>query len=117
MENPMIIKAVSCAALLAVLSLPSLSADLVGPDITVRYADLDLDRAPGAARLLKRIEAAAARVCARLDHGDLASRAHAQACRREVSADAVYKVNHPMLLAAYDASRGVVAEKLAKAEK
>jgi UrcA family protein len=116
-ENPMNTKAILCTALLAALSLPSLSADLVGPDITVRYADLDIDVAPGAAQLLKRIEAAAGRVCARLDHGDLASVSHAQQCRRQVTAAAVSKVNHPMLQAAYDAKRGVVTGTVASAGK
>lgn len=104
------------ATLLAVLSLPTLASELVGPDITVNYADLAIDEAAGATQLLKRIEAAAGRVCARLDHGDLASRANAADCRRQVTAAAVNKVNHPMLLAVYDAKRGAT-ETVATANK
>jgi UrcA family protein len=115
-ETPMNTKALFATALLAALSLPSLATDLTGPDITVNYADLAIDEAPGATQLLKRIEAAAGRLCARLDHGDLASRSNARDCRRQVTAAAVYKVNHPMLLAVYDAQRGAT-ETVANANK
>jgi UrcA family protein len=88
-------------ATLVGLSAPANADVLVGPDITVRYENRNLNTEQGASRLLKRIEAAAATVCARLDHGSLASRRNALNCGRKLTADAVGKVNHPMLLAVY----------------
>jgi UrcA family protein len=98
--------AIACATLMISLTAPSHAGEMLGPDITVRYADLAIDTEPGASKLLRRIEWAAQRVCARLDHGTLASRANAKACRQELAAAAVQKVNHPMLQAVYDSARG-----------
>jgi UrcA family protein len=98
--------AIACAALMVSLTPPLHAGEMVGPDITVPYADLAVDSEQGASKLLQRIEWAAQRVCARLDHGTLASRANAKACRQTVAAAAVQKVNHPMLQAVYDSARG-----------
>ena len=70
---------------------------VTGRDITVRYADLDAGTVDGATLLLKRIEAASGRVCASLDHGDLASRSRREACERKLTAAAVTRVNSPVL--------------------
>jgi UrcA family protein len=99
--------AIFCAALAAGLGGPANATDLVGPDITVRYGDLAIDTEQGASTLLKRIEGAADRVCARLDHGSLVSRRSAETCSRKVAAAAVNQVNHPMLLAVFNSARGV----------
>ncbi len=99
--------AILCATLAVGLAGPANAAEQVGPDIAVRYADLAIDTEQGATKLLKRIEGAAGRVCARLDHGTLVSRSNAQACGRKVTAAAVSKMNHPMLLAVYNSARGV----------
>jgi UrcA family protein len=98
--------AIAGATVLMALTAPSQAGEVLGPDITVPYADLAIDTEPGASKLLRRIEWAAQRVCARLDHGTLASRANARACRQELAAAAVLKVNHPMLQAVYDSARG-----------
>jgi UrcA family protein len=83
------------------------AAVLVGPDITVRFGDLPIETEQGATKLLQRIERAAQRVCAPVDHGTLDSRANAKACRQGVTAAAVSKVNHPMLHAAYNVANCV----------
>jgi len=98
--------AIMCAALAVGLAGPVNATDLVGPDITVRYGDLALDTQQGASTLLKRIEGAAGRVCARLDRGSLVSHKVVKTCNREVTAAAVNKVNHPMLLAVHKSVRG-----------
>jgi UrcA family protein len=108
--------AMICATFIAGLSAPANSTDLVGPDITVRYENPAIETEQGATQLLKRIEAAAGRVCARLDHGTLASRKNVQTCSRKLTADAVSKVNHPMLLAAYE-SNGRVTPPVASLTK
>jgi len=108
--------AIFCATLAVGLSAPANATDLTGPDITLRYENLAIDSEQGASLLLKRIEVAAGRVCARLDHGSLASRRNAQACSRKLTADAVSKVSHPMLLAVYN-SKGQVAPPVASLTK
>jgi UrcA family protein len=108
--------AILCATLAAGLSVPTRAADLVNPDISVRYDSVAIESEQGAVQLLKRIEGAAGRVCARLDHGNLASRGKAQACSRKLTADAVSKVNHPMLVAVYN-SAGRVAPAVASLTK
>ena len=90
------------AVVAAALATPAMTGNAVGPDVTVRYADLDVDSAQGAAMLLKRIERAAGHICAALDHGDLASRANRDSCSNKLTADTVAKVNRPALAAAYE---------------
>jgi UrcA family protein len=97
--------AILCSAFAMGSTATTHATDLVGPDVTVHYRDLAIGTEQGASRLLKRIEWAASRVCARLDHGSLPSRANMNACREKLSAAAVSKVNHPMLLAVYNSSR------------
>jgi UrcA family protein len=104
------------SATLSAVSASSHASDLTGPDIAVRYENLAIDTEQGASQLLKRIENAAARVCARLDHGTLASRKNVQGCIQKLTADAVSKVNHPMLLAAYN-SNGQIAPPIARLTK
>jgi UrcA family protein len=99
--------ATACAALVLGLAAPLHAGEVTGPDVTVRYGDLAIDTEPGARKLLQRIESAAQRICAPLDHGDLASRANEMRCRAELTAAAVDKVKHPMLQAAFDAARGI----------
>jgi UrcA family protein len=105
-QNSLSSLAIACATLMTALTPPLHAGEIVGPDITVRYADLAIESEQGASRLLQRIEWAAQRVCARLDHGTLASRTNAKACRQTVAAAAVQKVNHPMLQAVYDSAKG-----------
>ena len=85
------------------------AADFVGPDVAVSYEVRSAATEQGATQILQRIEGAAQRVCARLDHGTLVSRTNAKACRQEVTAAAVSKVNHPMVQAAHDLAKGLKA--------
>jgi UrcA family protein len=91
--------AIAAAAL--VLAVPAPAASLAGPDVNVRYTDLDIDTVDGATELLNRIKAAADRVCAPLDHGDIASRANRGKCHLKLTAAAVSKVDHPVLASVY----------------
>jgi UrcA family protein len=93
------------AALAIGAAAPAHAQDLTGRDIAVRYEKHALDTERGAARLLIRIEGAARRVCEPLDHGDLASRDNAKDCVAQATAAAVYRVNHPMLVAAYNSTQ------------
>ena len=96
----------SCGALLAIaaaalVATPTLAGSLTGPDVSVPYSDLDIDTVDGATQLLTRIKVAADRVCAPLDHGDLASRAKHDQCHVKLTGAAVAKVDHPVLAAVY----------------
>ncbi|MEO8306660.1 MAG: UrcA family protein [Pseudomonadota bacterium] len=75
----------------------STAGNMTGPDVTVRYSDLDIDTESGATALLKRIKVAAGSVCASLNHGDIASRANVDKCNAQLTDAAVTKVNHPVL--------------------
>lgn len=81
------------------------AGDITGRDITVRYADLDAGTVAGATLLLQRIEVASGRVCAPLDHGDLASRRLRAACELKLTAAAVTRVDSPVLASVYQSAR------------
>ena len=76
------------------------------PQKTVKYTDLTVSSAQGAASLYNRIRIASEEVCSPLDHGDLASKMHMKACVHKSIADAVGQVNQPALTAVYNARNG-----------
>lgn len=86
-------------ALLAAAQAPAFAGGVVGPDVAVRYHDLDLNTVEGATVMLQRIKAAAARVCAPLYHGTLASMVKRDACQNQLVGETVAKVNRPALAA------------------
>jgi UrcA family protein len=95
------------AAIFGALSLSgsvmSIAADASAPpQVIVKYEDLNLSNARGAAALFQRISAAAATVCRPQEDASLASVSRVQSCRRKAIADAVSKVGHAELFAVYD---------------
>jgi UrcA family protein len=84
---------------------PSFAGSSVGPDVAVRYSDLDLTTVEGATVMLQRINAAAKRVCAPLYHGTLGSMVKRDTCRNQLIAETVAKMNRPALAAVYVSSR------------
>jgi UrcA family protein len=72
------------------------------PQITVKFADLNVSNAKGAAALYARIQRAARQVCPHLDARDLGSRGPMDACVTKAIADAVAKVGEPALFDAYN---------------
>jgi UrcA family protein len=85
----------------ATIAAPTLAGGLTGPDVVVRYSDLNLDSVDGATALLKRIKVAADSVCSPLNHGDIASRANVDRCNAKLTDAAVTKVNHPVVASVY----------------
>jgi UrcA family protein len=77
------------------------------PQVTVSYRDLAVSTPQGATMLYRRIRFAADEVCSPLDHGDLSSRAHKNACIDQATAEAVMRVGEPQLLSVYDSKRSV----------
>ena len=65
--------------------------------ITVRYADLDLDREAGVATLYQRIRGAAKRVCAEHAGERLVSKQAYAACLEGAVMGAVARIGRPML--------------------
>ena len=79
------------------------AAETDPPQITVKYADLNVAIPQGAAALYARIQWAARQVCLPLDGRDLGSKARMGACVHKAIGDAVAKVGQPALLDAYNA--------------
>jgi UrcA family protein len=78
-------------------------AQSVGPDVHVRYADLDITTAAGAEKLYERIQQAAALVCPQADARWLAQYVTVVRCRNTVVAHAVQSLSNPQLTAVYAA--------------
>lgn len=68
---------------------------------TVRYADLDLASADGAATLYRRIENAARRVCTTGGRLDLQAAQGRRACQQAAIDRAVATIGHPQLAAVH----------------
>jgi len=106
-KHPVSLVVTALLAAAATLSIAStaVAAGITGRDVSVTYSAVDAGRVDGAILLLRRIEAASARVCAPLDHGDLASRSRRLACERQLTADAVTRVGSPVLADVYRSAR------------
>jgi len=82
---------------------PSMAvAEARAPAVALRHADLDLRDEADAREMLRRIHAAALRVCAASETSHAAI-LQAQACRREAAASGVSRLNAPAVTAAYKA--------------
>lgn len=82
------------------------ASELQGPDVVVRYGDLDLSTRAGAETLYSRIQLAAAQVCRGSDSFDLIMRAAAVRCQNALVAHAVANVPSPQLAAVYESHHG-----------
>jgi UrcA family protein len=94
-------------AIFSALALGSAAASVAAgdsaPQVVVKFGDLNLSNAQGAAELYNRIAAAGKEVCRSLDSRDLATRARLDACVHKAIADAVTMVDRPELFAIYNA--------------
>ncbi len=95
--------------MLGATAMPLAAAQVIGPDVTVRYADLDITTQAGAEKLYERIGQAAVRVCPVGDLRPLPEFEAAMHCRDEVVAQAVSRVRSAQLAAIFAARahRGV----------
>jgi UrcA family protein len=94
------LRRVTLAALVCVLGTAPTWAGPSGPSITVSFRDLDLSSIEGATALYHRIQAAAKQVCGR-PGPDLLEQGLWRSCYRNATADAVGKVNSPLLTAVH----------------
>jgi UrcA family protein len=83
------------------------AADLLGPDVAVRYGDLNLSTTTGAETLYARIQRAAAQVCRPSDSAQLTMHAGYLRCQNELVARTVANVRSPQLAAVYESHRSV----------
>jgi UrcA family protein len=104
------------AAFALAIATPALAGSATGPDVVVRYSDLNLDSVDGATTLLKRIKVAANNVCAPLNHGDIASRANVGRCNAKLTDAAVTKINHPVVASVYKSAHRNTSSVTALAE-
>jgi UrcA family protein len=83
------------------LGMAAVQASAQMPDVTVRFADLDLNTAQGASALYTRIRHAAEEVCPGAESLSVPLRMAALSCRNKVVAHAVASVGSPQLAAVY----------------
>lgn len=79
------------------------------PHVTVKFADLNVSTAHGAAVLYGRIQYAAEEVCMRMYISTEAYKHFKNACLQKVIGDAVVKVDRPALSAVFESRFGVSA--------
>jgi UrcA family protein len=98
-----VVAIVTCSV--AALSGATMAADWSGdvPTVTVSYADLNLDRPEGAAVLYRRIKVAGKDVCSFLESRNPHMVLLWEQCMHKAIADAVAKVDKPVLTAYYRA--------------
>jgi UrcA family protein len=65
--------------------------------VKVKYGDLDVSSASGAATLYRRIQGAAEAVCRPWKHGDLYNRTIFHACMKKTITNAINEINQPAL--------------------
>jgi UrcA family protein len=105
------IRTLVAGAILSVLAFSFATAsraddDTTPPQVTVKFADLNVSTPPGAEALYSRIHGAAVNVCSRMYVDEQAYRWHKNACLEKAIGDAVIKVNRPALSAVYRAKTG-----------
>ena len=76
------------------------------PRISVSYKDIEFATAKGTANVYRKLKSAANRVCGLAPGGRLTlqQRTKAEECADEALADAVQRINRPMLTSAHEAS-------------
>ena len=94
------VRRLTFAALMCALGTATTWAGPSEPSITVSFRDLDVSTIEGATTLYHRIQAAAKQVCGR-PGADLIEQGAWRSCFRNSTADAVHKVNSPLLTAVH----------------
>ena len=97
--------AAAVAAVMVFTAATASAAQLVGPDVSVRYSDLDITTVAGAEKLYARIQQAAAQVCPAANSQLLVEYAAVVKCRNVVIAHAVSSIGSPQVTAVF-AARG-----------
>jgi UrcA family protein len=101
--------ALLAAALAASLVAGAGAAAAAAPAVRVPYSDLNLTSDAGTQALLRRLAAAAHRVCDDTGTKELSRLAHAEACYRETLGNAVVAVHNERLSTLYHSRNGAGA--------
>jgi UrcA family protein len=97
------------ALALTFATVSSAEEDFTPPQVSVKFADLDVSTSQGAVALYRRIQSAADNVCWRMYQSNEAYKLNKDACLQKVIADAVTKVHEPALSAVFASKYGVSA--------
>jgi UrcA family protein len=97
--------ALAAAGLTLVGSAAVAAPQTITRDLTVRYADLDLESAAGIETLYTRLGVAARGVCGSAERGDFAALADMKACRARAVERAVATIDNPALTARHAGQR------------
>jgi|SRR5580704_1104374 UrcA family protein len=105
----LVVGAILSALALGFATVSRAEEDASPPQVIVKYGDLDVSTSRGAVALYGRINGAADDVCSRMYTNTETYRRHKNACLQKVIADAVNKVNEPVLSAVFTSKYGVAA--------
>jgi UrcA family protein len=92
--------------MLATVQVRAAESQAETPRISVSYQDIDFATSKGTANVYRKLKSAANKVCGLTPGGRLTLEQHtkAQECADEALADAVQRINRPMLTSAHEAS-------------
>ena len=92
--------------MLATVQVRAAEPQTEAPRVSVSYQDIDFATARGTANIYRKLKSAANKVCGLTPGGKLTLQQHikAQECANEALADAVQRINRPMLTSAHEAS-------------
>ena len=110
--RPILAATIFAALTCSIASVSFASDSLDALQVKVKYGDLDISSASGAATLYKRIQSAAETVCHPLKNPDLYPRKLFYVCMRKAISNAIIEANEPVLLTIANAKAGIVTPKV-----
>jgi UrcA family protein len=111
-STPVILAAMIFAALTCSIATVSFASDLDASQVKVKYGDLDVSSATGAATLYNRIQGAAKTVCQPLKNPDLYPRKLFYICMKKAISNAISEANEPALFTIANARTGTITPKV-----
>jgi UrcA family protein len=110
--RPILAATIFAALTCSIASVSFASDSLDALQVKVKYGDLDISSASGAATLYKRIQSAAETVCHPLKNPDLYPRKLFYVCMRKAISNAIIEANEPALLTIANTKAGIVTPKV-----
>ena len=112
-RHPLLAAALLCGTTTTFATLAAAAGDVEPPQITVKFADLDVSRPQGAVVLYRRIRAAAETLCSPFDRADVVSKKRLSVCIEDAVAGAITTAHIPALSAVYMARTGKTSHTMA----
>ena len=110
--RPILAATIFAALTCSIASVSFASDSLDALQVKVKYGDLDISSASGAATLYKRIQSAAETVCHPLKNPDLYPRKLFYVCMRKAISNAIIEANEPAQLTIANTKAGIVTPKV-----